>query len=382
MFKDTLDFIRGIYPGKDFIALHEPYFHGNEKKYVNDCIDTTFVSSVGKYVDRFEQMTAEFAGVKHAVATMNGTAALHVALMLADVQRNDEVITQPLTFIATCNAISYVGAKPVFVDVDRDTLGMSPASLRKFFETHTTLKNGARWNKTTDRKISAVVPMHTFGHPCRIDEIAQICEEFGVILIEDSAESLGSYYKGKHTGGFGKIGVFSYNGNKTITTGGGGMVVTNDPVLARKAKHMTTTSKRPHAYEYVHDEVGFNYRLPNINAALGCAQMEVLPAILENKRQLAAKYADYFDQKKMHFVKEPAQAQSNFWLNAVLLTDAQERDAFLAETNASKVMTRPVWKLMNRLDMYRDCFSMDISNSEWIEARLVNIPSSCTLSGT
>ncbi|MDG0817355.1 LegC family aminotransferase [Bdellovibrio svalbardensis] len=377
MFDDVRAFIRNLYPEKDFIALHEPYFAGNEKKYVLDCIDSTYVSSVGKYVDRFEQMMADFTGAKYAIATMNGTAALHVALMLVGVGREDEVITQPLTFVATCNAIAYVGAKPVFVDVDRDTLGMSAQSLKDFLHQHAVLRDGACWNRISGKKISAVLPMHTFGHPCRIDEIAALCEEYKIPLVEDSAESLGSYYKGVHTGRFGKVGVMSFNGNKTITTGGGGIVITDDPVLAKRAKHMTTTSKRPHPYEYVHDEVGYNYRLPNINAALGCAQLESLPLILQNKRELAKKYQVFFLKHEIKFVSEPSNAQSNFWLNAILLADETQRNSFLEETNSHKVMTRPVWKLMNRLEMYKDCFCMPLVNSEWIEERLVNIPSSC-----
>ena len=281
MFEKTVQFIQGIYDTKDFLPLHEPVFFGNEKKYLNECIDSTFVSSVGKFVDQFEQMVAEYTGAKYAVATVNGTAALHIALKLVGTDENCEVITQPLTFIATCNAISYCNAKPIFVDVDRDTMGLSPESLKTFLENETIQKDGACYNKKTGKKIIAVVPMHTFGHPCRIDEIAAICDEHNITLIEDAAESLGSYYKDRHTGTFGKIAAFSFNGNKTITTGGGGMIITDDEVLAKHAKHLTTTAKIPHPYEYIHDEIGYNYRLPNLNAALGCAQMETLDAILK-----------------------------------------------------------------------------------------------------
>jgi perosamine synthetase len=371
-----IDFIRGLYQTAEFIPLHEPKFIGNEKAYVTDCIDSTFVSSVGKYVDRFEQMMAEYTGAKYAVATVNGTAALHIALKLVGVNQGDEVITQPLSFIATCNAISYCGAMPVFVDVDRDTLGMSPDSLHSFLAANTTQTSEGCINNTTGRKISAVVPMHTFGLPCRIDEIAKICEEFGIPLIEDAAESLGSYYQGRHTGTFGKLAAFSFNGNKTITTGGGGMIITNDEALAKRAKHITTTAKQPHPYEFVHDEIGYNYRLPNINAALGCAQMESLPQLLESKRLIASAYTEFFSASNFTFVEEPAQASSNYWLNALILEDKQARDLFLKELNGAGVMSRPVWRLMNELAMFQDCQSADLSNAKWLEERVVNIPSS------
>jgi perosamine synthetase len=371
-----IDFIRGLYQTSEFIPLHEPKFVGNEKAYVIDCIDSTFVSSVGKYVDRFEQMMAEYTGAKYAIATVNGTAALHIALKLVGVNQGDEVITQPLSFIATCNAISYCGATPVFVDVDRDTLGMSPVSLHSFLAGNTTQTSEGCINKTTRRKISAVVPMHTFGLPCRIDEIAKICEEFGIPLIEDAAESLGSYYQGRHTGTFGKLAAFSFNGNKTITTGGGGMIITDDEALAKRAKHITTTAKQPHPYEFIHDEIGYNYRLPNINAALGCAQMESLLQLLESKRLIASAYAEFFSASNFTFVEEPAQANSNYWLNALILKDRQARDLFLKELNGAGVMARPVWRLMNELTMFKDCQSTDLSNARWLEERVVNIPSS------
>ncbi len=374
--QNVIDFIRGIYQTTEFIPLHEPKFVGNEKAYVLDCIDSTFVSSVGKYVDRFEQMMAEYTGAKYAIATVNGTAALHIALKLAGVNQGDEVITQSLSFVATCNAISYCGAKPVFVDVDRSTLGFSPSSLRDFLSANATKSLAGCINKTTGRKISAVVPMHTFGHPCLIDEIARICEEFGIPLIEDAAESLGSYYQGKHTGTFGKMAAFSFNGNKTITTGGGGMIITNDEVLAKHAKHITTTAKQPHPYEFVHDEIGYNYRLPNLNAALGCAQMESLPRLLESKRDIASRYIDFFANSALDFVTEPPQAHSNYWLNALVLEDKPARELFLQELNEAGVMSRPIWRLMNELTMFRDYQSADLSNSKWLEERVVNIPSS------
>lgn len=376
---NVIALIRSIYQTAEFIPLHEPKFVGNEKAYVIDCIDSTFVSSVGKYVDQFEQMMAAYTGAKYAIATVNGTAALHIALKLVGVNQGDEVITQPLSFIATCNAISYCGATPVFVDVDRDTLGMSPDSLQSFLVENVTKTSEGCINKTTGRKITAVVPVHTFGHPCRIDEIAKICEEFGITLIEDTAESLGSYYQGRHTGTFGKLAAFSFNGNKTITTGGGGMIITDDEVLAKRAKHITTTAKQPHPYEFIHDEIGYNYRLPNINAALGCAQMEILPRILESKRAIATAYAEFFGTSNITFVKEGIQAHANYWLNALILEGKQERDVFLKELNDAGVMSRPVWRLMNELAMFRDCQSSDLSNAKWLEDRVVNIPSSAKI---
>lgn len=374
--QEIIKFIRGLYQTTEFIPLHEPKFIGNEKAYLMECIDSTFVSSVGKYVDRFEQMMATYTGAKYAVATVNGTAALHIALKLVGVTQGDEVITQPLSFVATCNAISYCGAHPVFVDVDRDTLGMSPSSLLDFLSANATQTSAGCINKSTGRRISAVVPMHTFGLPCRIDEIAGICEKFNIPLLEDAAESLGSYYLGKHTGTFGKLAAFSFNGNKTITTGGGGMIITDDEALAKRAKHITTTAKQPHPYEFVHDEIGYNYRLPNINAALGCAQMENLPQLLKSKRETALAYADFFSALNINFVSEPAQTNTNNWLNAIILDSKQEREEFLKELNAAGVMSRPIWRLMNELPMFRDCQSSDLSNAKWLEERVVNIPSS------
>jgi perosamine synthetase len=378
-YNHIIEFIRDLYQTQDFIPLHEPKFFGNEKAFLIDCVDSTYVSSVGKYVDRFEQLVAEYTGVKYAIATVNGTAALHIALKLVGANQDDEVITQPLSFIATCNAISYCGAKPIFVDVDLDTLGMSPVSLRAFLDTNATRTPLGCVNNKTGKKISAVVPMHTFGHPCRIDEIAKICDQFNIPLIEDAAESLGSFYQGKHTGGFGKFAALSFNGNKTITTGGGGMIITDDEALAKRAKHITTTSKQPHPYEFVHDEIGYNYRLPNINAALGCAQIEILPKLLESKRDIANAYAEFFSNSNLKFIKEPAQASSNYWLNTLVLEDKQAREIFLKDLNEAGVMSRPVWRLMNELPMFRDCQSADLTNAKWLEERVVNIPSSARI---
>lgn len=372
---EILDFVVGQFSG-EALTLHRPVFGGNEKNYLSECIDSNFVSSVGARVTEFEQGVAAYCGAKYGVATVNGTAALHIAMVVAGVERGEEVITQALTFIATCNAISYIGAHPVFVDVDKSTLGMSPDALRNFLAANADLKDGVAYNKATGRRFAACVPMHTFGHPCRIDEIAEVCAEFGIPLVEDAAESLGSYYKGKHTGGFGLLGAISFNGNKIITTGGGGMIVTNDEVIARKAKHITTTAKIPHPYEFVHDQVGYNYRLPNLNAALGCAQLEQLDEFVRIKRNLAERYSKFFAEKGVPFVSEPEWAKSNYWLNAIVLESREERDSFLKYTNDRGVMTRPIWRMMTELEMFKNCQHDGLENSLWLEDRVVNIPSS------
>lgn len=377
--QNIVDFIQKTFNTKEFIALHEPKFNGNEKKYLNDCIDSTYVSSVGKYVDTFEKEFAFRVGSKYAVATVNGTAALHISLLLADVKNGDEVITQPLTFIATCNAISYIGAKPIFVDVDLDTLGLSPKSLKEFLESNCEIIDNQCINKTTGKIIKACVPMHAFGHSCRIDEIKEICDTWRIELVEDAAESLGSYYKNKHTGTFGKLGAFSFNGNKIITSGGGGVIVTDDEALAKRAKHLTTTAKIPHPYEYVHDEIAYNYRMPNLNAALLVAQLEQLDKFLESKRELASEYEEFFKDSDISFIKEPKDSQSNYWLQAVMLKDEQQRNEFLGFTNSKGVMTRPIWRLMNELEMFKDCQSTTLENSKYLEQRVVNIPSSVRL---
>ena len=374
-----VDFIKQTFNTNEFIPLHEPRFNGNEKKYLNDCIDSTFVSSVGKYVDTFEKEFAKTVGSKYAIATVNGTAALHISLILADVKKDDEVITQPLTFIATCNAISYIGAKPIFIDVDLDTMGLSPDALKDFLEKKCEIVDNKCINKTTKKIIKACVPMHTFGHSCRIDEIKTICDTWNIILVEDAAESLGSYYKEKHTGTFGKVAAFSFNGNKIITSGGGGVIVTDDEVLAKRAKHITTTAKIPHPYEYVHDEIGYNYRLPNINAALLVAQLEQLNDFLTAKRKLALKYKEFFSKNDITFIEEPKNSKSNYWLQAILLKDKKQRDEFLEFTNKNAVMTRPIWRLMNELEMFKDCQKDDLKNAKYLEEKVVNIPSSVIL---
>jgi len=372
---EVIKFIKKLFDSDEILALHQPVFMGNEKKYLNECIDTTFVSSVGKFVDRFENMIKVYTGAKYAIASVNGTAGLHVALKLVGVQRGTEVITQPLTFVATCNAIRYCDANPIFVDVDIDTMGLSPNSLQKFIDEYTEQRNGYCFNKKTGNKISAVLPMHTFGRPCRIKEIADICKKFNLALVEDAAESLGSYYQEQHTGTFGEFGVFSFNGNKVITSGGGGIIVTNDPTLAKKAKHITTTAKLAHPYEFIHDDEAFNYRLPNINAALGCAQMESLDIILDNKRLLAEEYNAFFEEKSIVFAKALNETKQNHWLNAILLENKSIRDDFLNQTNDAGVMTRPIWRLMNKLKMFNKYHTDDLENALWLEERVVNIPS-------
>lgn len=380
-YSEPINFIKSLYPGRDFIPLHEPRFSGNEKKYVADTIDSTFVSSVGEYVNRFESMMAQLTGSRYAVAIVNGTAALHLSLLLADVTRDDEVLTQSLTFIATANAISYIGARPVFIDVDRETLGMSPESLSDFLERNAEKRSdGFVYNRSSGRRIKACVPMHTFGFPCNIERLLAICNEWNIALIEDAAESIGSYCHGKHSGSFGLMGTFSFNGNKTITCGGGGAIVTDDERIAKRAKHLSTQAKVPHAWEFVHDQVGYNYRMPNLNAALACAQLEQLPEILANKRKLAERYRAFFQNRSgLRFVSEQAGTNANYWLNCVLLENKEDRDLFLKETNENGVMTRPVWKLMNTLPMFSGCQCADLSNSIYLEERLVNIPSSCTV---
>ena len=379
MYEPVIDFIHELYHSDDFVPLHAPCFIGNEKKYLNECIDTTFVSSVGKFVDRFEEMVADYTGAAKAVVCVNGTNALHMALLLAGGEREDEVISQALTFIATANAISYIGAHPVFIDVDRETMSLSPGSLRKWLSTFADIKDGTCYNKETGRRVKACVPMHTFGHPARLAELVQICEQYHIELIEDAAESIGSLYRGRHTGTWGKISALSFNGNKTITTGGGGMLLFQDAELGAYAKHLTTQAKVPHRWEFMHDHVGYNYRMPNINAALGCAQMENLDRFIDNKRETAEKYKIFFKDTPIEFFSEPEECRSNYWLNAVLLPDKVARDEFLTYTNDHGVMTRPIWGLMNKQPMFAGCQTDDLTNTYWFEERVVNIPSSVRL---
>ena len=378
MFDEILSFIRSVqHQPEGFIALHEPRFGGNEKLYLEECIDSTYVSSVGKFVGQFEDMMKQLTGAKVCVATANGSLALHMALKLAGVKPGDLVITQPLTFVATCNAIAYTGAEPVFVDVDPGTLGLSAGALEDFLKDKTTQGvDKQRFYKDSGRRISACLPMHTFGHPCQIDRIAEICKRYNIPLVEDAAESVGSLYRGKHTGTFGMFGTFSFNGNKTVTCGGGGAIVTDDEHAGRMAKHLTTQAKVPHPWEFVHDEVGYNYRLPNLNAALACAQLEQLEDFVNDKRALASEYKTFFESKGLDFVSEPEGARSNYWLNAILLPDRSTRNAFLEYSNARQIMTRPAWTLMTDLPMFKHCIAANIDQARNIESRLVNIPSS------
>ena len=380
MYREITEYIHALYGTDGFVPLSVPVFKGNEKKYMEECIDSTFVSSVGKFVDRFEEMVAEYTGAKKAVVCVSGTNALHMAMMLVGVERDDEVLTQALTFIATCNAISYIGAHPVFIDVDRDTMGLSPKAVQSWLENNAELRNGECYNKTTGRRVKCCVPMHTFGHPVHIEELVEVCKNWNIELVEDAAESIGSFYKGKHTGTFGKVGAISFNGNKTITTGGGGMLLFNDEELARHAKHLTTQAKVPHRWEFRHDHIGYNYRMPNINAALGCAQMEHLEEYVLNKRETAAKYAEFFKGIEcVEFFEEPADCRANYWLNVVILKDKEAQLKFLEYTNDNGVMTRPIWELMNRLPMFEHCQNDGLKNTIWFADRVVNIPSSVRL---
>ena len=365
--------------GPNSAALHEPSFAGNELAYLKECIDTTFVSSVGKFVDRFEADLAAYTGTKHAVAVVNGTAALHIALKLAGVRANDEVLVPALTFVATANAVAYCCATPHFVDSEDGTLGVDPEKLREYLDSKTEQRSGVCVNRSTERVIRALVPMHTFGHPADLDGLLAVARDFNVALVEDAAESLGSYYHGRHTGTFGLMGTLSFNGNKIITTGGGGAILTNDSELARHAKHLTTTAKLPHAWEYGHNEIGYNYRLPNLNAALGCAQLEQLPKMLDAKRTLFQRYQSVFSAMAgVHLIKEPAGCRSNYWLQALLLDMdcAGLRDSILESTNSAGLMTRPVWELMPKLLPFQECPHMDLSCAYSLSQRLINIPSS------
>jgi len=369
--------IKEIFGSPEFVPLHAPKFIGNEKKYLLDCIDSTYVSSVGKYVDRLELEFAKFTGAKYAIACANGTSALHVSLQLAGVKEGDEVIIQPLTFIATANAILYCGATPVFVDVDKKTLGLSAEKLKDFLNENCTINEQSKCiNKKTNKVISACVPMHTFGHACKIDEIVDICNQYHIHVVEDAAESVGTYFKGIHTGLYGMFGTLSFNGNKTITTGGGGMILTNDAKLAQQAKHITTQAKLKHEWDFVHDMIGYNYRMPNINAALGLAQLENLPKFIESKRDLAKLYVEIFQNSSYQLFTEPENSHSNYWLQTIISENLKERDEFLKYANAHGVMSRPAWQLMHRLEMYKHCFRGDLSNSEWLQDRIINIPSS------
>jgi aminotransferase in exopolysaccharide biosynthesis len=379
-FNGIVETIRRRFGQEGFIPLHAPYFGGKEREYLIECIDSTFVSSVGPFVDRFERDMCAVTGAQFAIAAVNGTAALHMAMIVAGVERDDEVLSQALTFVATANAISYIGAKPVFLDVDKDTLGLSPQAVRQFLEKETFQNERNECiNKQTGKRIKACVPMHTFGFPMKIHELLEVCNQYNIVLIEDAAESLGSFVGEKHTGTIGHIAAFSFNGNKTVTSGGGGAIVTNNETWAKRAKYLTTTAKVPHAWDFYHDEIGYNYRMPNINAALACAQLEQLPQILKNKRETASFYQEELTKQGVHVVTEASNTTANYWLNTIILNSKEERDAFLQFSNDKGVMTRPIWTLMNRLPAFQNCQTDSLENSIWLEERVVNIPSSVTL---
>lgn len=377
----VISFIRSLFKTDSFIPLHAPHFGGNEKKYLNACIDSTYVSSVGQFVNTFENKLSEYTDAKHTIAVVNGTSAIHTALKVVGVQEGDEVITQALTFVATANAITYCNAKPLFIDVDKDTMGLSPEALKAFLNEYTVVKDGVCINTLTNKKIKACLPMHTFGFPCMIEEICEICDAFGIPVIEDAAEALGSELNGKKLGTFGTMGVFSFNGNKVITAGGGGAIVTNNLMFAEKAKHLTTTGKKKHPYEFFHDELAYNYRMPNINAALLCAQLEQLDNFLANKRTLARSYDQFFNDLGIKVRTESDESKVNYWLICLELKNKEERDHYLNFLNENQIMTRPIWQLMYKLPMYKDCFRDHQKNAQFLEDRIINIPSSYRKNG-
>ena len=376
MYKETIQFIRNKFKSEDYIPLHLPLFKGNEKKYLNECIDSTYVSSVGPFVDKFEDLMNQITKTNKTTAVVNGTAALQVGLRLVGVKENDEVITQALTFVATANAIAYNNAYPIFLDVDLDTMGLSPLAVNDFLDEFGELREDGCYNKSTGRKISACLPMHTFGFPVHLDELIKVCKSWRIPIVEDAAESLGSEYKGKPTGSFGEVGAFSFNGNKIVTSGGGGAITTNNIEIGEKAKFLTTTAKLPHPFEYIHIELGYNFRMPNLNAALACAQLEQLELYLIKKRSLANSYEEFFSKKGIKFRTETKNTKANYWLMCIELENLKERDLFLESTNSNKVMTRPIWKSMDSLPMYKNCQKDELLNTKFLEERIVNVPSS------
>ena len=368
-------YIKSLYPKNNPALLHCPEFLGNERKYLAECIDTKYVSYVGRFVADMENKIKEITGSKYAVALVNGTAALHMLLLAVGVKPGDEIVTQSLSFAATAAAIVHAGGTPVFVDVERETLGMSPESLKNFLLENAEIKGCACINKKTGKPIKAVIPMHTFGHPARIDEIQKICDEYTLLLIEDAAESLGSFYQGRHTGTFGKAGILSFNGNKLVTTGGGGMLIADDEAIANRVRYLSTTAKRPHRWEFYHDEAGYNLRMPSVNAAIGLAQLEYFDSILANKRETACLYQRFFDSIHVPFITEPENTKSNYWLNAILFNNKKQRDEFLEYSNDNGVQSRPAWTLLHKLPPYQHCPRTDTPNAEYFEDCLVNIPS-------
>lgn len=378
-FQKITKFIRGIYETNEKIPLHSPTFNYEEKNYVVKTIESSFVSSVGSYVDQFEQDLQKYTKCGSAVVTVNGTSALTTALIVAGIKQNDLVITQPLTFVATCNALFHIGARPIFVDVSKNNLGLSATAVRNYLESFAYIKDSKCCHRKTNQQIKALMPMHTFGHPAEMDELSDICDEWNLTLIEDAAESLGSYYKGRHTGTIGTFGALSFNGNKIITTGGGGAVLCKTEALGKKAKHISTTAKVDHAYEFLHDEIGYNFRMPNINAALGCAQIKKIDTFIQNKRSLAIHYEDFFRNSEFKFVKEPEYAKSNYWLNAVICPTVESKNEILKGCNSKGIMVRPAWRLMHKLDMFKNELKGELPNSEYFENLLINLPSTPTI---
>jgi aminotransferase in exopolysaccharide biosynthesis len=376
MINSLVKFIKDTYRTNEFISLHEPSFNGNELAYVTEALKSTYVSSVGRFVDEFEISIEEYTASPGAVSTVNGTAALHASMHVAGVKAGDAVITQALTFVATCNAIHHIGAQPIFVDVSKNTMGLCPKALELYLEENAVLKEDGPYLKSSKKRIRAVIPMHTYGHPVELDEIVVICKKWQLALIEDAAESLGSFYKGRHTGTLGDFGAISFNGNKVITTGGGGMVLCSSQELKQTVKHVTTTAKLAHPYEFFHDVAGFNYRMPNLNAALGVGQLEVLKSHLDKKRKLAMHYKTFFAGSDYTFFDEPVDTKSNFWLNTIVCPSLDLRNELLNKANKLGVMVRPIWHPMHKLPVFKDCPKGDLSNTEWFEFRVVNIPSS------
>ena len=379
MVNEMITFIKKRFNQDKFIPLHVPKFNGNEKKYLEECINSTYVSSVGPFVDKFEDLINGITNVKKTTAVVNGTAGLQVALNLVGVKKNNEVLTQSLTFVATANAIAYNNAHPVFLDVDIDTMGLSPKAVNAFLTKYGELRENGCFNKKTGRKIAACLPMHTFGFPVHLNKLKKVCKDWKIPIVEDAAESLGSKYMGKSTGSFGEVGVFSFNGNKIITSGGGGAIVTNNLDIGKRAKFLTTTAKKSHPFEFIHNELGFNYRMPNINAALACAQLEQLSVYLKSKRKLALDYKSFFTEKGIKFRTENTNTKANYWLMCIELENKKERDFILKKTNNSNIMTRPIWRLMNELPMYKNCQKDEQKNSYFLQDRILNIPSSVIL---
>lgn len=380
MLRNFVNFVREIYGDKKLIPLHEPRFFGKEKEYLTNTINSSYVSSVGEYTNQFEKSLINFTKSKYAVATINGTSALHIALISVGVRKGDEVLTQSLTFVATCNAIRYCDAEPIFIDVNKKTLGLSAEIMESFLSENCEVRNdGFCWNKNTNKIVRACMPMHTFGFPVELDKIIRLCKKYNISLVEDASEALGSFYRKKHLGTFGKIAAISFNGNKIITTGGGGMLLTNDKKIAFKAKHLTTTAKKKHKWNYDHDEIGYNYRLPNINAALGVAQMELLPKILIAKREIAKIYQDWGNKNDVEFIQEARLTNANYWLNTILTKSISERNRLLEYSNKNGIITRPIWTPMHKLVFNSQCQKTDLTNTNWLNDRLINVPSSAII---